>query len=72
MRSDEWSISWERGGWPTFQLMDHIGLDVVLDIEERYAVVRDGIPQSPRTLLQDYINRGRLGVKTGHGFFDYT
>jgi 3-hydroxybutyryl-CoA dehydrogenase len=54
-----------------FQMMDHVGLDVVLDIEEHYAAVRDGIPRSPRTLLQDYINRGRLGVKTGHGFFDY-
>jgi len=55
-----------------FHLMDRVGLDVVLDIEEHYASVRDGIPQSPRTLLHDYINRGRLGVKTGHGFFDYT
>jgi 3-hydroxybutyryl-CoA dehydrogenase len=54
-----------------FQMMDHVGLDVVLDIEEHYAAVRDGIPRSPRTLLQDYINRGRLGVKTRHGFFDY-
>jgi 3-hydroxybutyryl-CoA dehydrogenase len=55
-----------------FHMMDHVGLDVVLDIEEHYAAVRDGIPRSPRTLLHDYINRGRLGVKTGHGFFDYT
>jgi len=54
-----------------FQMMDHVGLDVVLDIEEHYAAIRDGIPQSPRTLLRDYINGGRLGVKTGHGFFDY-
>jgi 3-hydroxybutyryl-CoA dehydrogenase len=54
-----------------FRLMDTVGLDVVLDIEENYAEVREGIPQGPRDLLRDYIERGRLGRKTGRGFYDY-
>ena len=53
-----------------FRTMDIVGLDVVLDIEEHYAAVRDGIPEDPRRLLEEYIDRGRLGVKSGKGFYD--
>lgn len=54
------------------RMMDQVGLDVVLDIEEHYAQIRDGIPEGPCTLLRDYIARGHLGVKSGHGFYsDY-
>lgn len=53
-----------------FRTMDLVGLDVVLDIEEHYAAVRDGIPEEPRRLLAEYIDRGRLGVKSGQGFYD--
>lgn len=52
-----------------FRMMDQVGLDVVLDIEEHYARVLDGIPEGPRTLLRNYIARGRLGMKSGHGFY---
>jgi 3-hydroxybutyryl-CoA dehydrogenase len=45
---------------------------VVLDIEEHYSEIRDGIPEGPRRLLREYIERGHLGVKTGEGFYsDY-
>ena len=55
-----------------FRMMDQVGLDVVRDIEEHYAQIRDGIPEGPRTLLGEYIARGHLGVKTGRGFYaDY-
>tara|TARA_R110001599_G_scaffold353838_1_gene599675 strand:- start:35184 stop:36059 length:876 start_codon:yes stop_codon:yes gene_type:complete len=53
-----------------FRMMDRIGLDVVLDIEENYAAVRPGIPEGPRELLRGYIAEGRLGVKSGRGFYD--
>lgn len=53
-----------------FRLMDQVGLDVVLDIEERYAQIREGIPDGPRALLREYIDRGDLGVKTSRGFYD--
>jgi 3-hydroxybutyryl-CoA dehydrogenase len=55
-----------------FRLMDQVGLDVVLDIEEHYAHIREGIPDGPRTLLREYLARGELGVKAGRGFYkDY-
>jgi 3-hydroxybutyryl-CoA dehydrogenase len=54
-----------------FRLMDHVGLDVVLDIEEIYAREREGIPEGPRRLLREMIAEGRLGVKSGEGFFTY-
>src|SRR5215213_6504498 len=60
-----WEI-WTRASVPPFLLMDRVGLDVVLAIEEHYAAVRDGIAEGPRKLLDEYIDQGRLGVKTGH------
>jgi 3-hydroxybutyryl-CoA dehydrogenase len=66
-----WEI-FTRAGVPPFRLMDRVGLDVVLAIEEHYAGVREGIPEGPRKLLHEYIDQGRLGVKSGHGFYEYT
>jgi 3-hydroxybutyryl-CoA dehydrogenase len=63
----ELSLGARRG---PFRTMDNVGLDVVLDIEEHYAAVRDGIPEAPRQLLHQYLNRGWLGVKSGRGFYD--
>jgi 3-hydroxybutyryl-CoA dehydrogenase len=54
-----------------FRRMDAVGLDVVLDIEEHYAAVRPGLPEGPRALLRSYLEQGRLGVKSGRGFYDY-
>ena len=54
-----------------FRKMDRVGLDVVLDIEENYAAHRDGIPTGPRELLRSYLAEGRLGEKSGRGFYDY-
>ncbi|KIW41467.1 uncharacterized protein PV06_07022 [Exophiala oligosperma] len=51
--------------------MDVVGLDVVRDIEQHYADVRTGIPEQPRTYLQGMIDQGRLGVKSGSGFYHY-
>src|SRR3954467_10211550 len=45
-----WRI-FTRPGIPPFRLMDRVGLDVVLAIEEHYAEVRTGIPDGPRELL---------------------
>lgn len=58
----------ERG---PFELMDMVGLDVVLDIENHYAAERDGIPSGPRELLRRHVDAGTLGVKTGEGFYRY-
>jgi len=64
-----WKI-FTRPGIPPFRLMDRVGLDVVLNIEEHYAAVRPGLPEGPRKLLREYIDQGRLGVKSDRGFYD--
>jgi 3-hydroxybutyryl-CoA dehydrogenase len=64
-----WRI-FTSAGIPPFRLMDRVGLDVVLAIEEHYAAVRPGLPEGPRKLLRDYVDEGRLGVKSGRGFYD--
>lgn len=51
--------------------MDVVGLDVVLDIEEHYASKRDHLPQAPRDLLRKMIAEGKLGMKSGSGFYSY-
>lgn len=53
------------------QLMDVVGLDVVLDIENHYADSRAGIPSEPREYLQKMIHDGHLGIKSGQGFYNY-
>ncbi|KAJ5675154.1 uncharacterized protein N7477_005088 [Penicillium maclennaniae] len=53
------------------EIMDVVGLDVVLDIENHYADTRSGVPPEPRDYLQKMIQEGSLGVKSGHGFYDY-
>jgi 3-hydroxybutyryl-CoA dehydrogenase len=64
-----WRI-FTRPGIAPFELMDRVGLDIVLAIEEHYASVRPGIPEGPRNLLRRYVDEGRLGVKSGGGFYD--
>jgi 3-hydroxybutyryl-CoA dehydrogenase len=54
-----------------FQLMDLVGLDVVLDIENHYAEELPHLPKHVRDLLQGYVDAGKLGVKTGEGFYTY-
>ena len=54
-----------------FQLMDQVGLDVVLDIENHYAEEFPHLPKHVRDLLQGYVDAGKLGVKTGEGFYTY-
>jgi len=65
-----WAI-FAGAGIPPFKLMDRVGLDVVLAIEEHYASVRPALPEGPRELLREYVDRGWLGVKSRHGFYEY-
>ena len=53
------------------RMMDAVGLDIVLNIEEHYAEEREGLPEGPRVLLKKMIAEGRLGVKSGRGFYEY-
>jgi 3-hydroxybutyryl-CoA dehydrogenase len=53
-----------------FRMMDQVGLDVVLDIEEHYCAEHPEYPEGPRVVLRSYLQQGRLGVKSGAGFYD--
>ncbi|KAA5830515.1 3-hydroxyacyl-CoA dehydrogenase family protein [Saccharopolyspora hirsuta] len=64
-----WQLNMGTAAGP-FRMMAHVGLDVVLDIENHYAAERPGLPTGPRELLQRYVDAGHLGAKTGRGFYD--
>ncbi|MFD3510041.1 3-hydroxyacyl-CoA dehydrogenase family protein [Nocardia sp. NPDC058666] len=53
-----------------FRMMDQVGLDVVLDIEEHYHQENPNLPEGPIKLLKKYVDAGKLGVKTGEGFYN--
>jgi len=63
-------INWRVPAGP-FQLMDQVGLDVALDIENHYCEEFPYLPKKSRDLLQSYVDAGKLGVKTGEGFYTY-
>jgi 3-hydroxybutyryl-CoA dehydrogenase len=63
-------INWGVPAGP-FQMMDLVGLDVVLDIENHYAAENPHLPEHVRELLRSYVSAGKLGVKTGEGFYTY-
>ncbi|MDM2421883.1 3-hydroxyacyl-CoA dehydrogenase family protein [Mycobacteroides abscessus subsp. abscessus] len=55
-----------------FRAIDRVGLDVALDIEDNYIKHFPYIPTTSRDLLQQYVDEGKLGVKSGGGFYhDY-
>lgn len=63
-------INWHMPTGP-FAMMDSVGLDVVLDIENHYAAENPNLPTGPRELLEHYVDDGKLGRKTGEGFYTY-
>lgn len=63
-------VNWGVPAGP-FQMMDVVGLDVVLDIENHYAAQNPHLPEHVRDLLRSYVDAGKLGVKTGEGFYSY-
>ncbi len=52
-----------------FRFMDEVGLDVVLDIENHYCELA-GVENKSAPMLQEFIAKGWLGVKTGRGFYN--
>jgi 3-hydroxybutyryl-CoA dehydrogenase len=68
-------VAVRRGlGWPLgpFQLADLSGLDVVLDIRRaRYERNHDPLDECSIRLLEGQVALGRLGRKSGAGFYEY-
>ncbi len=54
-----------------FGIMDGVGLDVVADIEASYAAVSTDPADQPSTHLHQLIDGGKLGEKSGEGFYRY-
>lgn len=54
-----------------FVMMDKVGLDVVRDIERNY-IEEFGYDDRTIKLLDTYVERGDLGLKTGKGFYDWS
>ena len=48
-----------------------LGLDVALDVENHYTEVFPHLPTHARDLLQSYVDAGKLGIKSGEGFYTY-
>ncbi|UCH57757.1 MAG: 3-hydroxyacyl-CoA dehydrogenase family protein [Candidatus Bathyarchaeota archaeon] len=54
-----------------FGMMDWVGLDVVRDIEMVYYKESGDERDAPPRVLLEKIERGKLGIKTGKGFYTY-
>jgi len=65
-----WMLEWETSIGPC-GMMDIIGLDVVRDIEMVYYQASGNASDRPPKLLHDMIEEGKLGVKSGKGFYKY-
>lgn len=53
-----------------FALLDTVGLDIALEVA-RILHRHYGPRMAPAPLLEALVKAGRLGVKAGHGFYDY-
>jgi len=65
-----WMLEWETPLGPC-GLMDIIGLDVVRDIELVYFRASGNPSDQPPKMLLNMIAEGKLGVKSGEGFYKY-
>ena len=55
-----------------FGIMDAVGLDTVWKITDFWAgVTNDPQQRANADFVKGYLDRGRLGVKSGGGFYDY-
>lgn len=56
-----------------FELADYVGLDVILFILQGWVKSYPDNPSFvvPKT-LENLVKEGKLGVKSGHGFYDYS
>ncbi|MBW2065400.1 MAG: 3-hydroxyacyl-CoA dehydrogenase family protein, partial [Deltaproteobacteria bacterium] len=65
-----WMIAYGTPQGP-FGMMDRVGLDVVYDIEMSYYRETGDPKDHPPQALKDMVDRKKLGIKTGEGFYSY-
>jgi 3-hydroxybutyryl-CoA dehydrogenase len=65
-----WAFFWGIEQGP-FGRMDAIGLNVIADIEDTYIAVSTDPSDKPSKTLHGLVDAGKLGVKTGSGFYHY-
>jgi len=65
-----WMMAFKTKEGP-FGIMDKVGLDVVLAIEERYAKLSGRAEDEPPIFLRNLVREGKLGVKSGQGFYTH-
>lgn len=65
-----WMLDWGTQIGPC-GLMDEVGLDVVRDIEMVYYQASGDPSDAPPPLLLRMMEEGKLGVKSGQGFYTY-
>ncbi|MFN6997389.1 MAG: 3-hydroxyacyl-CoA dehydrogenase [Aquincola tertiaricarbonis] len=64
----------EAGGFPMgpFELIDLVGVDINLAVSESiFAATQFDTRYAPHLLQQELVRAGRLGRKSGRGFYDY-
>jgi 3-hydroxybutyryl-CoA dehydrogenase len=52
-------------------LADMVGLDVLLHVMEYFAQTLDPVKYAPAPLLEQMVREGKLGAKSGEGFYKY-
>lgn len=62
------AMDWKIG---PLELADFIGLDVCLDVQQSVYNGFQDTKYRPCPLLKEYVSAGRLGRKTGRGFYKY-
>jgi 3-hydroxybutyryl-CoA dehydrogenase len=60
--------------WPVYGVIEHqdvVGLDLALSVQRSLCPDLYSVPASP-AVLEDKVEQGELGVKTGRGFYDWS
>jgi 3-hydroxybutyryl-CoA dehydrogenase len=65
-----WAFFWGIEVGP-FGRMDQIGLNVIADIEASYIAVSQDPTDKPSRTLHALVDAGKLGAKTGSGFYEH-
>ncbi|MEM2143789.1 MAG: 3-hydroxyacyl-CoA dehydrogenase [Candidatus Jordarchaeaceae archaeon] len=71
---EELDASMKAAGFPVgfAEVADMIGLDIILSVNKTLSNVYGASPNPTLKFLEDMVKEGRLGKKSGRGFYDWT